>query len=116
MARCVTGASRVRLAARLSWVGRDGVDRWRQRSSPTDPCAVLLGQVAARLETIDVTACIPHPQACPPNRAPITAVTAIASAPQKVTRIAAFSGLARPIFAPTTPSSARDSRDAIATA
>ena len=48
-----------------------------------------------------------------PNSVPIPAVMAIASAPQKATRIAALSNGAPPAFAPTAPKTARETRDTI---
>ena len=50
-----------------------------------------------------------------PNSAPIPAVVAIASAPQKVTRATAFVTGALPTRAETPPSKARDPRDVIET-
>ena len=51
-----------------------------------------------------------------PNAAPIPAVTAIAKAPQNVTRMVALSIGAPPAFAATAPSNARNTRDARQTA
>ena len=50
-----------------------------------------------------------------PTSAPMLAVRAIASAPQKVTRIDARRTFAPPALAPTAPSKAKNSNDAIDT-
>ena len=46
-----------------------------------------------------------------PTRAPIPAVTAIARAPQKVTRIIGLKIAAPPVLAPSKPSKARNTSD-----
>ena len=49
------------------------------------------------------------------NKAPIPAVTAVAKAPQKVTRTVAVGVSAPPFLAPTAPRRARKNKDAAAT-